>query len=526
MRQLLHPSRAVTLGFLFTIVAGTLLLRLPLSQAKGEAAPWLTAFFTATSGVCVTGLVVVDTGTYWSSFGQWVILALFQIGGFGMMTAATLLGLMVNRSLPLRAKLITQVETHSLRLGDIASVTRLVVVVTVVTELGTALWLTVRLHSGYNLRWGEAAWSGLFHSVSAFNNAGFSIHPDSLMRYSADALMLVPVMVAIVAGGIGFPVLYDLREKIRGARHLSLHTKLTLLATGMLLLAGFMGLLLFEWANPKTLGAMPIPEKILSAAFASVSARTAGFNSMDIGVMSRDSWALHYFLMFVGGGSAGTAGGIKIGTIAILALLVIAEIRGRIWVRAGLVSGKTFRAHPTGADRIRHCVASLSLQPRSLGVIDREFLRRALVENHHERNAWLGRRIAPTRRDLASDFGCILRDDFAEGVALDGNLLPNLDLVVQLDQKLNESAMCRKDCMGAIADEDASVPPGASHRAGNDSIALKHIHRAFHEQWNHFGIEDAGGTNLRRDRRNPNIDEGVRKQRRVGGVVEYLTDGE
>jgi trk system potassium uptake protein len=209
MRQLLHPSRAVALGFLFTIVAGTLLLRLPLSHAKGEAPPWLTAFFTATSAVCGTGLVVVDTGTYWSSFGQWVILALFQIGGFGMMTAATLLGLMVNRSLPLRAKLITQVET------DIASVTRLVVVVTVVTELGTALWLTVRLHSGYNLRWGEAAWNGLFHAVSAFNNADFSIYPDSLMRYSADALMLVPVMVAIVAGGIGFPVLYDLREKIR-----------------------------------------------------------------------------------------------------------------------------------------------------------------------------------------------------------------------------------------------------------------------------------------------------------------------
>ena len=136
MRLLLHPSRIVALGFLFAIVAGTILLRLPLSQAKGATAPWLTAFFTATSAVCVTGLVVVDTGTYWSSFGQWVLLALFQIGGFGMMTAATLLGLMVNRSLPLRAKLITQVETHSLRLGDIASVARLVLVVTLVTELG------------------------------------------------------------------------------------------------------------------------------------------------------------------------------------------------------------------------------------------------------------------------------------------------------------------------------------------------------------------------------------------------------
>ncbi|WP_262419781.1 TrkH family potassium uptake protein [Paraburkholderia sp. 31.1] len=300
-----------------------------MSQAKGEAVPWLSAFFTATSAVCVTGLVVVDTGTYWSSFGQWVILGLFQIGGFGMMTAATLLGLMVNRSLPLRAKLITQVETHTLRLGDIGSVARLVLVVTLVTELTTALWLTVRLHLGYNIQWGEAAWSGWFHAASAFNNAGFSIHPDSLMRYAADASMLVPVMVAIVVGGIGFPVLYDLREKLWGARRLSLHTRLTLVVTGVLLLGGFLALLLFEWTNPQTLGPMPLGEKLLSAAFASVSARTAGFNSLDIGAMRHESWALHFFLMFVGGGSAGTAGGVKIGTIAILALLVIAEIRGR-----------------------------------------------------------------------------------------------------------------------------------------------------------------------------------------------------
>jgi trk system potassium uptake protein TrkH len=140
--------------------------------------------------------------------------------------------------------------------------------------------------------------------------------------------MLVPLMVAIVVGGIGFPVLYDLRERLRGARHLSLHSRLTLVVTGALLLGGFLAMLLFEWTNPKTLGPMPLAKKFLSAAFASVSARTAGFNSVDIGAMTRDSWAVHYLLMFVGGGSAGTAGGIKIGTVAILGLLVIAEIRG------------------------------------------------------------------------------------------------------------------------------------------------------------------------------------------------------
>ena len=329
MKSLLHPNQTVALAFLFAIVAGAALLMLPAAHAAGTGAPWLTALFTAVSAVCVTGLVVVDTGTYWSSFGQWVILALFQIGGFGMMTAATLLGLMVNRSLRLRSKLISQVETHALGLGDVGSVARLVFGVTLVAELLITTLLTLRLHLAYDLPWGEAAWSGFFHAVSAFNNAGFSIHPDSLMRYAADALILLPVMLAIVVGGIGFPVLYDLRAKRRDPRHWSLHTKLTLLGTFVLLLGGFCTLLLFEWRNPATLGPMALPEKLLSAAFASVSARTAGFNSIDIGALSHESWALHYFLMFVGGGSAGTAGGVKVGTAAILALLVIAEIRGR-----------------------------------------------------------------------------------------------------------------------------------------------------------------------------------------------------
>ncbi|MBT0961517.1 TrkH family potassium uptake protein [Denitromonas iodatirespirans] len=328
MKTLLHPTRAVALAFLFAIVTGTVLLLLPLSHATAGEVPWLTAFFTAVSAVCVTGLVVVDTGTYWSTFGQTVIMVLFQIGGFGMMTAATLLGLMVNRSLRLRTKLITQVETHALGLGDVSSVARLVLVTTFASECLIATLLTLRLHVSHGLPWGEAAWSGLFHAVSAFNNAGFSIYPDSLMRYAGDALILLPVMVAIIVGGIGFPVLHDLRTKWHDPRHWSLHTKLTLSATAILLVGGAATLLAMEWSNPKTLGPMSIPGKLLAAAFASVSARTAGFNAIDIGALTHESWALHYFLMFVGGGSAGTAGGVKVGTVAILLMLVVAEIRG------------------------------------------------------------------------------------------------------------------------------------------------------------------------------------------------------
>lgn len=324
----IHPARAVPLAFLFAILVGTAILMLPVSHATGEVAPWSVAFFTAVSAVCVTGLVVVDTGTYWSTFGQSAIMALFQLGGFGMMTAATLLGLMVNRSPRLRTRLMTQTETRSVGLGDVAGIARVVIVVTVLVEALLAGVLVLRLHFGYGLDWMEAGWSGLFHSISAFNNAGFSIHADGLVRYAGDSLVLVPVMLAIVIGGIGFPVLHDLHLRLRDPRHWSLHTKLTLAGTLVLLLGGFVAVLLFEWDNGKTLGPFDIGDKILNSMFISVSARTAGFNAVDIAALTHETWALHYVLMFIGGGSAGTAGGVKVGTIAVLFLLVLAEAKG------------------------------------------------------------------------------------------------------------------------------------------------------------------------------------------------------
>ena len=328
-RSLHHPSRTVAALFMGLVLLGTLLLRLPMAQAQGEAAPWLVALFTATSAVCVTGLVVVDTGSYWSPFGQVVVMLLFQLGGFGLMTAAALLGLTVNRSLRLRTRLVTQAETHAVGLGDVAGVARVVLVVTVVCEAALAAALTTRFHFIYGQPLGAAAWSGLFHAISAFNNAGFSLHADSLMRYATDAWVLVPVILGIVIGGIGFPVLQDIRAKRKDPRHWSLHTKLTLAGSAVLLVGGAAALLLFEWTNPKTLGPMALGDKLLSALFASVSARTAGFNAIDIGQLSHESWALHYLLMFIGGGSAGTAGGVKVTTVVILLLLVVAEVRGR-----------------------------------------------------------------------------------------------------------------------------------------------------------------------------------------------------
>ncbi len=329
IRRVLHPSRALALLFLLLIALGTLLLKLPLAQAQGVSAPWMTALFTAVSAVCVTGLVVVDTGSYWSGWGQFVILLLFQLGGFGLMTAAALLGLMVNRSLRLRSRLLTLAETRSLALGDVGSIARVVMLVTVVCESALAAVLTLRLHLGHGLSLPDALWSGVFHAISAFNNAGFALHGDSLMRYAADAWVLLPVMLGIVIGGIGFPVMQDLRGRLRDPRHWSLHTKLTLAGSGVLLVLGTGALLVFEWANSATLGPMAWSDKLLSALFASVSARTAGFNSVDTGALTQESLALHYLLMFIGGGSAGTAGGVKVTTAAILLLLVVAEVRGR-----------------------------------------------------------------------------------------------------------------------------------------------------------------------------------------------------
>jgi len=329
MRAVLHPTRAVVLAFLGAILAGALLLSMPAARSAGEAAPWLVALFTSVSAVCVTGMAVVDTGTYWSPFGQAMIMVLFQLGGFGMMTAGTLLGLMVNRSPRLRTRLITQTETRSLGLGDISSVARVVLQVTCASQLFLTGILMLRLHFGYGLGWQDAAWNSLFHAVSAFNNAGFSIHADSLVRYAGDVLILLPIMIVIVIGGIGFPVLHDLRHRIRDPRHWSLHTKLTLAGTVVLLSGGFLAVLLLEWRNAGTIGAMSVSGKLLNSLFMSVSARTAGFNTVDIAALEPETWAVHYILMFIGGGSAGTAGGVKVGTVVVLALLVMAEAKGQ-----------------------------------------------------------------------------------------------------------------------------------------------------------------------------------------------------
>lgn len=322
-----HPTRVVTLGFGGAVLLGTLLLMLPVSTTADGGAPPLTALFHATSAVCVTGLATVDTGSYWSPVGQVVLVGLIQIGGFGIMTLASLLGLLVARRLGLGTLLNATAETRSLGNGDVRQVLLGVARVTLAVEACVAVILTVRFAWAYGMGIGEAAWHGVFHSISAFNNAGFGLRPDNLVQYAEDPLVCLPVAAAVILGGIGFPVILELRRHL-APRTWSLHAKLTVATSAILLVAGTLLTLAAEWSNPGTLGPAAWPQKLHAAFFHSVVARTAGFNSVDVGAMNEGTWLVTDILMFIGGGSAGTAGGIKVTTFAVLFFVLVAEARG------------------------------------------------------------------------------------------------------------------------------------------------------------------------------------------------------
>tara|TARA_R110002072_G_scaffold9518_6_gene45907 strand:+ start:964 stop:2292 length:1329 start_codon:yes stop_codon:yes gene_type:complete len=357
MKGLRDPIRLIPLLFAAAIAIGTLLLSLPFATQEGVRAPLLTALFTATSAVSVTGLIVVDTPTYWSFFGQAVILLMFQIGGFGIMTAATLFGLMAGRGFGLRQRMATQVERNRLETGDAAAVLRLVLAITLAVEALVALVLAVRMMTFYSMPLGEALWHGVFHSVSAFNNAGFSTHSDSVIGYQTDPVILMPIMLAVVLTALGFPVMQDIRANRLRWRRWSLHTKITVGGTIGLLLAGFLAILAMEWSNPATLGPMGIGAKLLNAAFHSVMPRTAGFNSLDVGAFHDETLMVNFILMFIGGGSAGTAGGIKVTTFFVLFAIVLSEILGRR--DAGLFQRRFGRAVERQALSVTMLAASL-----------------------------------------------------------------------------------------------------------------------------------------------------------------------
>lgn len=323
-----HPTRMVPLAFLAAIAIGTLLLWLPISRAGPGGAPLVVALFTATSAVCVTGLTVVDTGSYWSPFGLGIILLLVQLGGLGIMTAATLLGLLMSNRLRLSQRLLAQAETRTTSLGDLGATLRLVLLVVVTVQSVIMVFLFVRFRLVYDNGMVEAAWHALFHAVMAFNNAGFSLYRAGVTGFVGDAWVLLPLMAGVFIGGIGFPVLYELKRNLRRPTVWSFHTKLTLAGTFLLFVLGTLLVLLFEWWNPHTLGPLEPGTKLLNAAFHSVMSRSGGFHAVDTSAMNDETLLATSALMLIGGGSAGTAGGIKVTTFLILGLVVLAEIQG------------------------------------------------------------------------------------------------------------------------------------------------------------------------------------------------------
>jgi trk system potassium uptake protein TrkH len=334
-RQLRRPGVVVAVGFAGAILLVTVLLLLPVAHRAGATTSFREALFTATSAVCVTGLVVVDTPTHWSAFGETVIVSGIQFGGLGFMTSASLLGLLVARRMGLRSRVLTAAETKALGLGDVRRVVRGVALVSFTVEGIVAVIVGLRLWLAYDLPPGRAAYHGLFHGISAFNNAGFALYSDNLIGFATDPLVCLPLAAAVILGGLGFPVIFELRRELSTPRRWSVHTKTTLLASTALLFAGTAVFLTFEWTNPATLGPLGASGKLLVGLFnGGVQPRTAGFNSIDYGHAHETSLLSTDVLMFIGGGSAGTAGGIKVTTFTVLLFAIVSEVRGEATVDA------------------------------------------------------------------------------------------------------------------------------------------------------------------------------------------------
>ncbi len=334
-RALQHPARVLPLAFLAAIAISTGLLLLPAARADPAGSTTLvTALFTATSAICVTGLTVVDTG-HWSDFGQAVIIGSVHLGGFGIMSAATLLALLVARRLGVRTRLLATAEGRSLDLANVRGVLLRVALIQLAFEAAIAIPLAVRWRVSYGQEPREALWNGVFHGISAFNNGGFSLFPDSVESFVGDWWISTPLAFGVIAGSLGFPVLIELFRHGRQPGRWSVHARLTVWGSVALLAAAFVALLALEWRNPATLGQLGVPDKILAAFFNGAMPRSGGFHSVEFAAMRPETITVTNVLMFIGGGSASTAGGIKVATFLLLGFVIWAEIRGEPDVTVG-----------------------------------------------------------------------------------------------------------------------------------------------------------------------------------------------
>ncbi|WP_291299625.1 TrkH family potassium uptake protein [Desulfosporosinus sp. BICA1-9] len=322
--KIMSPSRVLVLGFAVLIVFGALLLTLPQATQDGLGLTTLNAVFTATSAVCVTGLVVVDTATTFTLFGQWVILFLIQVGGLGFMTFATLFAMILGKKITLKERLLLQEALNQVSVEGVVRLMKSVLLISFAFEAMGTLILTLHWYSDFGFS--KALYYGLFHSISAFNNAGFDLMGNftSLTAFVGDPVVNITIMLLFICGGLGFIVMADLlahRKKFR------LHTKIVLLVSGVLILLGTVIILIMEFANPDTLGPFPLGTKIMAALFQSATSRTAGFNTINIAGMYDTTLLSMIVLMFIGASPGGTGGGIKTTTFIAIFLSVLSTYR-------------------------------------------------------------------------------------------------------------------------------------------------------------------------------------------------------
>ncbi len=324
----LKGVQVLALGFLCIILLGGLILSLPISSASGESTNLIDSIFTATSAVCVTGLVTLDTGTYWSMFGQTIIMILIEIGGLGFVTFATMGSIVLGRKITLRNRLIIQDAMNTFNIQGVVKMMQYIVIFTFSIQIVGAIIFSTQFIPQFGLF--KGMYYSLFHSVSAFCNAGFDIFGNysSLTGYTSNFVVIMNASLLIIVGGLGFTVWLDLKQ-YKITKRLSTHTKLVLSVTGILLLGSFILMFIFEYNNVNTMANMSFGDKLLNSFFAAVTPRTAGFNSIAVDGMTIGSLFLTIILMFIGGSPGSTAGGLKTTTIGILVVTVISVIRGR-----------------------------------------------------------------------------------------------------------------------------------------------------------------------------------------------------
>ncbi|MGG6431149.1 TrkH family potassium uptake protein [Anoxybacillus sp. D401a] len=328
----LTPPQLLASMFLFLVVVGGVLLKLPIATEKEIS--WLDAFFLSTSAATVTGLAPIDPGSTFTVFGEVILMVLIQVGGLGIMTFAVLVVIVLGKKIGMKQRMLMQEALNQPSLGGVIRLARNLLLFSLFMELVGAALLAIDWVP--KMGWSKGLYYSLFHTIASFNNAGFALWPDNLSRFVGDPIVNVTVTLLIIIGGLGFTVVFDVLYQRRW-RKLSIHTKLMLVMTLVVNIVAIIAFFLFEHNNPKTLGSLSLREQLWASYFQAITPRTAGFNTIDIGSLEQPTAMLMIFLMFIGAGSTSTGGGIKLTTFAVIIFAVMSFLKGKeetvVWMR-------------------------------------------------------------------------------------------------------------------------------------------------------------------------------------------------